>query len=114
MEGKAGFYEGSVAECIVEAVGRYGGCLSLDDLRNHDTTYEDPIHTDYNGTRLWEIPPNGQGIVALMALNLLEGEDLKGICAVLVVLLYLNEFLLHLELIVLNLLGRLECWFYST
>ncbi len=77
-EGKAGFYEGPVAESIVKAVGRFGGCLTLEDLRNHSSTYKDPIHTDYKGVRLWEIPPNGQGIVALMALNILEGEDLKG------------------------------------
>ena len=77
-EGKTGFYEGETAINIVEAVRNFGGCLSLEDLKNHETTYEEPICTDYKGVRLWEIPPNGQGIVALMALNILEEFDLKG------------------------------------
>ena len=77
-EGKTGFYEGETAKNIVEAVRNFGGCLSLEDLKNHETTYEEPIFTDFKGVRLWEIPPNGQGIVALMALNILEEFDLKG------------------------------------
>ena len=42
----------------------------------HEPTWVDPISTDYRGMTVWEIPPNGQGIAALMALNLLEGFDL--------------------------------------
>ena len=52
--------------------------MSLEDLENHVTTFEDPISVDYKGVRLWEIPPNGQGIVALTALNILQSFDLKG------------------------------------
>lgn len=77
-EGKKSFYEGETAINIVEAVKNFGGCLSLEDLKNHETTYEEPIFTDFKDVRLWEIPPNGQGIVALMALNILEEFDLKG------------------------------------
>ena len=77
-EGKKGFYEGEAAKNIVEAVKNFGGCLSLDDLKNHETTFEEPISTNFKGVRLWEIPPNGQGIVALMALNILEDFNLKG------------------------------------
>ena len=50
------------------------------DLAAHQTTFDQPISVEYKGVRLWEMPPNGQGIVALMILNLLETFDLKGRC----------------------------------
>lgn len=53
--------------------------MTLDDLKGHSSTPCDPISTEYKGVRLWEIPPNGQGIVALMTLNILKGYDIKGI-----------------------------------
>lgn len=77
-EGKAGFYEGRIAAAIAECVRAHGGVLSVDDLRAHHSTFDTPISTDYRGVRVWEIPPNGQGITALMALNILEGFDFKG------------------------------------
>ncbi|TMW64316.1 hypothetical protein Poli38472_012938 [Pythium oligandrum] len=70
--GKAGFYEGRIAEEIVEMVRLKGGVMSLDDLKNHTTTFVTPIKTDFMGLDLYEIPPNGQGITALVALNILE------------------------------------------
>ena len=76
--GKPGFYQGAVANAIVDAVAAFGGVMTTDDLLNHVTTLDQPISVDYKGVRVWEIPPNGQGIVALMALNLLEKFDLKG------------------------------------
>ncbi|XP_064641150.1 glutathione hydrolase-like YwrD proenzyme [Lineus longissimus] len=76
-EGKTGFYSGRIAKAIVEAVDRAGGVLTVEDLEAHVTTFEDPISVDYQGVRVWEVPPNGQGITALMALNILEGFDLK-------------------------------------
>ena len=48
----------------------------MEDLAVHHSTWETPVSTAYQGLRLWECPPNGQGITALMALNLLEGFDL--------------------------------------
>lgn len=76
-EGKEGFYRGSIGRAIVEAVTRAGGCLSLDDLAEHESTWMEPISTTYRGLRFWECPPNGQGLAALLALNLLEGFDLQ-------------------------------------
>ena len=50
--------------------------LTLDDLANHRSEWVDPISTDYRGIELFEIPPNGQGLTALMTLNILRQTDL--------------------------------------
>jgi gamma-glutamyltranspeptidase/glutathione hydrolase len=75
--GKAGFYEGRIAESIIELQNSKGGVMSLDDLKSHRTTFEDPISVNYKGIDVFEIPPNGQGITALMALNIIEELDLN-------------------------------------
>ncbi|MHA2255842.1 MAG: gamma-glutamyltransferase, partial [Candidatus Heimdallarchaeaceae archaeon] len=67
--GKQGFYEGRIAEAIVEIIQSYKGVMSLDDLKNHYNTFDKPISTNYRGVDVYEIPPNGQGITALIALN---------------------------------------------
>ncbi|XP_076333525.1 glutathione hydrolase-like YwrD proenzyme isoform X2 [Tachypleus tridentatus] len=81
--GKDGFYKGRIARRIIDEVSYAGGCLLLEDFEHHlsasDTILTDPISTSYKDVRLWEIPPNGQGLVALMALNILEGFDLKAL-----------------------------------
>jgi gamma-glutamyltranspeptidase/glutathione hydrolase len=75
-QGAIGFYQGSVAESIVAVIKEAGGCLSAEDLALHVSTWESPISVDYRGLRVYECPPNGQGITALIALNILEGFDL--------------------------------------
>ncbi|KAL1022869.1 hypothetical protein UPYG_G00033530 [Umbra pygmaea] len=77
QHGKAGFYEGKVAKAIVDVIVQNGGVMSLEDLRSHESQEIKPIHTDYRGVRLWEVPPNGQGMAALMALNILENFPIK-------------------------------------
>lgn len=74
--GKNGFYNGAVAEAIVEAVQLRGGLMTMDDLASHTSTFDNPIHTQYKGVDVWEMPPNGQGLTALLALNILRGFDL--------------------------------------
>ncbi|MCU0502681.1 MAG: gamma-glutamyltransferase family protein [Anaerolineae bacterium] len=77
--GKDAFYQGEIAAAIAETVQRAGGCLTIDDLAAHRSTWERPISVTYRGVRVWECPPNGQGLTALLALNLLEGFDLAGL-----------------------------------
>lgn len=75
--GKAGFYEGRIAKAIVDLLSSLGGVMSLDDLKNHHSTFDDPIHVNYKGLEVFEIPPNGQGITALLALNILEEFNIE-------------------------------------
>jgi gamma-glutamyltranspeptidase/glutathione hydrolase len=77
-EGPAAFYRGALAGKIVDFSNRNGGLLSRDDLAEHQSTWVEPIASDYRGHRLYEIPPNGQGLTALIALNILEQFDLGG------------------------------------
>jgi len=74
--GRAGFYEGPVAEDIVAKMTALGGLHALDDFAAQRCEYVDPISTRYRGYDVHEIPPNGQGIGALMILNVLQGFDL--------------------------------------
>jgi gamma-glutamyltranspeptidase/glutathione hydrolase len=74
--GKRAFYEGGIAEAIAATVQAAGGCMTVEDLASHTSTWDEPISTTYRDLRIWECPPNGQGITALLALNLLEGLDL--------------------------------------
>ncbi|MFN8403561.1 MAG: gamma-glutamyltransferase [Anaerolineales bacterium] len=73
------FYQGEIAESIVNVLKEAGGCMSADDLASHTSTWEEPISVDYRGYRVYECPPNGQGIAALIALNILEGFDLASL-----------------------------------
>jgi gamma-glutamyltranspeptidase/glutathione hydrolase len=74
--GKSAFYEGEIAASICEVIQAAGGCMTEADLAAHCSTWETPISTIYGSFRLWECPPNGQGLTALIALNLLSGFDL--------------------------------------
>lgn len=78
-EGKVGFYQGSIGQSIVAAVNRRGGVLTMQDLANHTSSQPvAPISIDYHDYTVWEIPPNGQGITALMALGIIEALETNG------------------------------------
>ncbi len=78
--GKGGrdvFYRGEIAETI-DAFCKKNGCfLTKKDLADHESTWVEPVSTNYRGYDVWELPPNGQGIAALQMLNIIEGFDLR-------------------------------------
>jgi gamma-glutamyltranspeptidase / glutathione hydrolase len=71
------FYTGEIAQKIAAFSADTGGVLTLSDLQAHRSTWVEPISTTYRGYEVWELPPNGQGLAALIALNILEGFDLS-------------------------------------
>jgi gamma-glutamyltranspeptidase / glutathione hydrolase len=77
--GKNAFYQDKIAAAIARAVQAAGGCMTTDDLAAHQSTWEQPISVSYRGLRIWECPPNGQGLTALLALNILEEFDLDAL-----------------------------------
>ena len=74
-EGRAGFYQGPVAEDMVARLRDCGGLHTLEDFASQQSVYETPISARYAGHEVFECPPNGQGIVALMMLKTLAGFD---------------------------------------
>ena len=75
-KGKA-FYQGELAERLEAAAKRDGGALRGSDMAAHRADWLEPLEIGYRGYTLHELPPNGQGIVALMALGMLQGFDLR-------------------------------------
>jgi gamma-glutamyltranspeptidase/glutathione hydrolase len=75
--GARDFYDGELAQKIIAFARDSGGVMTARDLSGHTSTWVKPITTSYRGFDVWEIPPNGQGIAALTALNILEGLDVK-------------------------------------
>jgi len=80
-EGIPVFYQGQIGQAIADAVQAEGGFLTLDDLAKHTSTWVDPISTTYHGHQIYECPPNGQGLAALLALNLAATFDLRAMSA---------------------------------
>ncbi|KAI5457506.1 nucleophile aminohydrolase [Mariannaea sp. PMI_226] len=88
-EGKKGFYTGRIAEELIKVVRDLGGHLELADLQHHLEAGSEPVEPisvkfrgqgqdDGEGVELWEHPPNGQGIVALMALGIIQELEKQG------------------------------------
>jgi gamma-glutamyltranspeptidase/glutathione hydrolase len=72
-------YTGEIAERIVEFAQATGGCIGRNDLKSHTSTWVDPISTNYRRYDVWELPPNTQGLAALVALNILEQFELDAL-----------------------------------
>ncbi|MBZ8132861.1 gamma-glutamyltranspeptidase [Afifella sp. IM 167] len=75
-EGAEAFYAGPVAEDIVAAVASHGGALTLEDLAGAEAQWVEPVSRLYRGREIVELPPNGQGAIALLILAILERFDL--------------------------------------
>lgn len=73
------FYHGELADTIAAFAAEAGGVLRSDDLAQHRSEWVAPLCTHYRGYDVWEMPPNSQGIAALIALNILEGFGLGGL-----------------------------------
>ncbi|MDR6224725.1 gamma-glutamyltransferase family protein [Desmospora profundinema] len=76
--GAESFYRGELAERIDTYARATGGVLRAEDLADYRPEWVDPIHVSYRGHEVWEIPPNGQGLVTLLALQLLEEKGFAG------------------------------------
>ena len=74
--GPAGFYEGKTAEAILAISREKGGAMTAADLKEYAPEWVDPISTTYRGWTVYELPPNTQGIAALMMLNMMESFPL--------------------------------------
>lgn len=75
-EGRAGFYEGEVAEDMIASLRALGGTHTQDDLAATRCDWTTPVSGDYHGIELVEHPPNGQGATAILMLNILKHFDL--------------------------------------
>src|SRR5215468_3930198 len=74
--GRDAFYKGTLAKRILDTSTKFGGTMAADDLAEFAAEWVDPISTDYRGWTVYEMPPNEQGIAALMMLNIVSGFPL--------------------------------------
>ena len=79
--GAESFYRGALAERIVAALARDGAFLSMDDMAAYQSEWVAPATAKYRGYDVFECPPNGQGLTALLALRILDGYDLAALPA---------------------------------
>ena len=76
-EGPSTLYGGALGQKLVARIQQLGGFLTLDDLKKNQPTWVTPISAMFKGYRVWELPPNNQGIATLEMLRILEPYDLK-------------------------------------
>lgn len=81
-EGKTYIYQGDFAHKLSAHVQRYGGWITPADMAAHVSTWDEPISANYRGVTLYECPPNGQGLAAIIAANLATGFDLAAMSEV--------------------------------
>lgn len=75
-QGRSGFYEGEVMQDMLESLNAMGGLHTADDFANVAAEYVDPISATYRGMELVELPPNGQGVTALLIAKILSHFDI--------------------------------------
>ncbi|HTB12994.1 MAG TPA: gamma-glutamyltransferase [Bryobacteraceae bacterium] len=71
-KGPEAFYKGEIANAILKTSQKLGGTMTAEDLASFSAEFVTPISTDYRGWRVYELPPNGQGMAALEMLNIME------------------------------------------
>ncbi len=71
-QGRDAFYKGAIAEKILMASKKLGGAMSPEDLAEFSAEWVEPVSTTYRGWKVYELPPNGQGMAALIMLNIME------------------------------------------
>ena len=76
-EGPAALYGGSLGQKIVDRLKELGGFLTIEDFRKHRVDWVTPISADFKGYRVWQMPPNNQGIAVLEMLRIVDSYDLK-------------------------------------
>lgn len=79
QKGRDSFYEGALAADMVQHLSSLGGLHTLEDFASFRGQYVTPISTTYRGHTLHQIPPNNQGVTALMMMNMLEGFEMQGL-----------------------------------
>jgi gamma-glutamyltranspeptidase/glutathione hydrolase len=77
--GRDGFYKGAIAETMVAHLKTLGGLHDLEDFAQAAGEYVTPVHSAYHGAEIYQMPPNNQGLTALIMLNILSGFDLAGL-----------------------------------
>lgn len=70
--GRDGYYKGEIAKRVLEAIKRHGGVMSAQDMAEFSAEWVEPLSTTYRDWTVYELPPNGQGLAALMMLNIME------------------------------------------
>jgi gamma-glutamyltranspeptidase/glutathione hydrolase len=73
------YYRGDLAKKFVAHAAATGGLFTAEDLGSHTADWVDPISVDYHGARVYELPPNGQGLAALQAMAILQQRDIRGL-----------------------------------
>jgi gamma-glutamyltranspeptidase / glutathione hydrolase len=71
-QGRDAYYKGEIAKRLLEAIKRHGGAMTPQDLAEYSAEWVEPISTTYRDWTVYELPPNGQGLAALMMLNIME------------------------------------------
>jgi gamma-glutamyltranspeptidase/glutathione hydrolase len=79
INGRDGFYKGELGARFISSLEEKGGLLTRDDLGSHQGSWAEPLTTTYRGYDMYQVPPNSQGFVGLMALNILENYELATI-----------------------------------
>ena len=76
-KGEAGFYEGEIAQAMVDTVNKYGGIFTMEDLANYEVEVMEPVHTNYRGYDIYSSPsPSSGGTIVAEILNIIENFDL--------------------------------------